>query len=736
MEPRRLLEESRHTSRIWSPTASVQVNRDTREMGCGLPKLKRSEDNSPGKIYSTLKRPQVETKVGVAYAYHFLDFVLGKEGPSGLCLSSLRELPVQLQDLYQQGFLLAAVHPFIHPCASEHASIHRRLYRAVLIRQSDTSEKTQSNCEPSCLEMDLCLSADQSPNTGLIQGYVKKIQDAAEQGVTFVGFVQQPGAVSTPGQAGPEDMSLSLHSSPSSLPGTETDLNLSPMSPEGSELQECGGEGTGTDDRPSASEGEDVPLGEAETVNPGSPNGTGAGDSQDGESCLADRSSSVNRPGQQPMATQNDTLMHNNNKARNPEEKDTQTGLSSSKQGMEVFALFNHPGVRQGLLKYYTIKVPLRVQLQDQGVSGVEANWLDHMTQHFNSGASLVDGYFHLGSENDLMAKSVESVFIFQEGLEGDMSYDAIVVEQWTVINGMEVKTDYIPLLQSLAMYGWKLTCVLSTPIVKTNSDGSLATKQIVFLQRPSLPRKKRDSKKLGFKTRSKSNKNSVKDAPKNKKKKNGPSVPEKETEEQKICEDEERMCKEESENVVKKNNENKESKRQSTLGNGEKEAVLEEESKDREGGTVVEAEEKRATGTEGKTEERGDDGATTVELRDTDIVEGYEGKELVEEEGEDTVEGGVEVKTEKEEVALDPKNQEEQSRSTDGQARGATKQEGGGAEDQQEMAANGKGQMKDRVESEGAVHRSEVTDLTAEATSSNSHPELSSTDGPAPGTD
>lgn len=33
----------------------------------------------------------------------------------------------------------------------------------------------------------------------------------------------------------------------------------------------------------------------------------------------------------------------------------------------------------------------------DEGVKGVEANWLDHMTQHFNNGASLVDGYFHLG---------------------------------------------------------------------------------------------------------------------------------------------------------------------------------------------------------------------------------------------------------------------------------------------------------------------------------------------------
>ncbi|KAJ8415910.1 hypothetical protein AAFF_G00404670 [Aldrovandia affinis] len=631
-------------------SASDQVIRDTGEMGCGLPKLKRSEDDSPGKIYSTLKRPQVETKVGVAYTYRFLDFVLGKEGVSGLCLSSLRDLPVQLQDLYQQGFVLTAVHPFIHPCGPEPVSIQHQLYRAVLIRLSDSSEKTvQSNCETSHLQMDLCLSADQFPNTDLIQGYVKKIQDAAEQGIVFVGFVQQPGvAPSVPGQCGPEEISLSLHSSPSSLPGTEADPHGSPKYPEELEDQDCGAE-TGTEDRTLACEGEEVPLGEAEsqTVNASSPDGRGVGDSQDGGSGLSDPSSQTDNPDQHSTGTEKDTLTHNNNKAKNPDGNGTRTSSSSPKKGMEVFALFNHPGMSQGLLKYYTVKVPLRVQLRDEGVSGVEANWLDHMTQHFNSGASLVDGYFHLGNENELTPKSVESVFIFQEGLEGDSAtatpYDAIVVEQWTIINGVEVKTDYIPLLQSLAMYGWKLTCVLPTPIVKTNSDGSLATKQIVFLQRPTLPRKKRDSKKLGFKARGKSNKNSVKDAPKNKKKKNGPSVAEKETEEQKMLEDEERICKEESKKVVNKNNENRENERHclETESKGEKKAEIEAEAKDRED------------------------------------------------------------------------NMEEQEyRTTDRQEGGATEKEEGGAEDGQGIAANensGEGQMGDRIDHKGSEHLSEA---------------------------
>lgn len=197
--------------------------------------------------------------------------------------------------------------------------------------------------------------------------------------------------------------------------------------------------------------------------------------------------------------------------------------------GVELLALFNHPPVREGQAKYYTVKVPLKVQNRDEGVKGVEANWLDHMTQHFNNGASLVDGYFHLGGDNDLLPMSVESVFIFQEATEGEPSapapaYDAIVVEQWTVIDGLQVKADYVPLLQSLATYGWRLTCVLPTPVIKTKSDGSLSTKQIVFLQRPVLSRKKKEPKKLIFKSRSKATKKYTKEATstgKNHKKKN-----------------------------------------------------------------------------------------------------------------------------------------------------------------------------------------------------------------------
>lgn len=55
---------------------------------------------------------------------------------SVLCLSSVRELPVQVRDLYAQGFVLVAVHPFVHPCGPDHAHIQRQLHRAVLVRET------------------------------------------------------------------------------------------------------------------------------------------------------------------------------------------------------------------------------------------------------------------------------------------------------------------------------------------------------------------------------------------------------------------------------------------------------------------------------------------------------------------------------------------------------------------------------------------------------------------------
>lgn len=52
---------------------------------------------------------------------------------------------------------------------------------------------------------------------------------------------------------------------------------------------------------------------------------------------------------------------------------------------------------------------------------------------------------------------------------EGIMCRFQVVMDMLFSPQGLQVKADYVPLLQSLATYGWRLTCVLPTPVIKTN---------------------------------------------------------------------------------------------------------------------------------------------------------------------------------------------------------------------------------------------------------------------------
>lgn len=54
----------------------------------------------------------------------------------------------------------------------------------------------------------------------------------------------------------------------------------------------------------------------------------------------------------------------------------------------------------------------------------------------------MLDSYLYLPllSRADQLPKIIDSVFIFQEGeSSASMTYDAIVVEQWTIINVSEL---------------------------------------------------------------------------------------------------------------------------------------------------------------------------------------------------------------------------------------------------------------------------------------------------------
>uniref|UniRef100_A0A8C5KAX1 Raftlin n=3 Tax=Jaculus jaculus TaxID=51337 RepID=A0A8C5KAX1_JACJA len=110
-------------------------------MGCGLNKLEKRDEKRPGNIYSTLKRPQVETKVEVAYEYRFLEFTTlsAAELPrsSAVRLASLRDLPAQLLALYQQGFALVALHPFVQPTPRQEKTPLEHIFRAILVKKTD-----------------------------------------------------------------------------------------------------------------------------------------------------------------------------------------------------------------------------------------------------------------------------------------------------------------------------------------------------------------------------------------------------------------------------------------------------------------------------------------------------------------------------------------------------------------------------------------------------------------------
>nr|XP_060494593.1 raftlin-like isoform X2 [Panthera onca] len=147
-------------------------------MGCGLNKLEKRDDKRPGNIYSTLKRPQVETKIDVSYEYRFLEFTtLSAELPrsSAVRLASLHDLPAQLLELYQQGFSLVALHPFVQPTHEREKTPLEHIFRAILTKKTDRSQKNDLHNERYILELDCCSSLDHLTGQKLIPEFIKKV---------------------------------------------------------------------------------------------------------------------------------------------------------------------------------------------------------------------------------------------------------------------------------------------------------------------------------------------------------------------------------------------------------------------------------------------------------------------------------------------------------------------------------------------------------------------------------
>ncbi|KAG5265134.1 hypothetical protein AALO_G00261780 [Alosa alosa] len=329
--------------------------------------------------------------------------------------------------------------------------MYRSLHRAVLIKEANGSEKRQE-C---CLETDVCFCGHQVPDPEVFQNYMKK-PIRADSGQPIREHVSRH----EPGRGGGR------------VPGVE----VGQTGPAELDSYKPGQSDVDTRDRPD----------------------------DDGD----EQNTHDTQPPQEKQTQNTHITLNNNNVLLKRPEDCHQTPHTQNR--VQLFALYRHTKNLIGSQRFYSVRIPLQLQWEAGFVTGVDAHWLDHMNQHFLNGASLIDGFLCL--VEDTAPSSVQGVFIFQappDDAEVTTSYDAIVVEQWTVIEGVAVKVDYTPLLLSLAPFGWRLMCVLPTPLIRTNSDGSLATKQILFLQRP-VQLRRRERRKLLFKRLNRTKRNSL----------------------------------------------------------------------------------------------------------------------------------------------------------------------------------------------------------------------------------
>ncbi|XP_069068185.1 raftlin isoform X1 [Pleurodeles waltl] len=434
------------------------------EMGCRLNKPPKQEAPRPGNIYSTLKRPQVETKTDLAYEYRFLDFTAldtaGIPDCSAIQISSLHDLPAQLQELYQRGFVLAALHPYVQPATGRGQNPLEQIFRAVLIKKTQRSEKPDPPGEACTLVVERLMEHSVQPD------FVKTVEDAATRGLTLVGIIHQcnTGLI----RRGSREETPTQNLPKEALEDEETASNHE-SSPGGKRR---------TDGHlvPAANEG-------------GIPKQSAYHSEKETEQGVEGLT-----PEDSGRETEGDLLPEEISKGASVQGKDISGPITRERGGKpEVFAVYNKPQTSRRH-DYYSVRVPIRARQNGQSTGTLEANWLEHMTEHFKRGASLVSTAFYPGMVNDVSPGPTDGVFIFEDCPEADnkaaRGFDAIVVEQLTIMEGTNVQTDYVPLLNSLAEYGWQLKCVLPTPIVKTDSEGIVTTKQIVFLQRPFLPHK------------------------------------------------------------------------------------------------------------------------------------------------------------------------------------------------------------------------------------------------------
>ncbi|KAM5152465.1 raftlin-2 [Mantella aurantiaca] len=396
-------------------------------MGCGLRKLEDSDDSSPGKIFSTLKRPQVETKIDLAYEYVLLDFSLEASlNINAIRIKSLLDIPSKVEEYYLRGYTVGAVHPVIVSSGRRRHLPISYLYRVVLYRLKLSQKHTaQTGQKRASLVVEEWMSMYEALTNEGVKILIEKVNEASRKGMRFIGFLTKH-----------------FHQTTNTL----ADVKSSEQNRNGTDdVHKNWKEGTLS--------GQSSESGIDEDIHPGSEHFQ--------DSVFSDEGS-----------------LHKARKC----------------QGKTLYAVFNALDDDLACYKYIEGNLSMKVCRKGPTISALEADWLEMTTFYYKQGFSLIDSFVHWETlRGDMSPKSLDGLFIYEDEtgqLTGSKSKgnDAIIVEQWTVFEGSEIKADYGPLLHTLAEFGWCLTCVIPTPIIKYNSEGNLTTKQIIFLQRSAMP--------------------------------------------------------------------------------------------------------------------------------------------------------------------------------------------------------------------------------------------------------
>ncbi|XP_062818859.1 raftlin-2 [Anolis carolinensis] len=411
-------------------------------MGCGLRKLEDPDDSSPGKIFSTLKRPQVETKADSAYEYVLLDFTLeGSSNPDVIKISTVLDIAKKVEEYYTRGYVVGAIHPVLLSVGRRRRFPASHMYRVVLSRLKISQKHPQSRGQryPRLVIEECSLTYEKLTNEA-VKGLLEKINDAAKRGMKFVGFITQPCPQSK------------ICNGTDVEGNVESDSELCRRSRE--QRRQNSDENVKTSNEGTLS-GQSSESGTEEEIHPegGLLQDTDFQDGREGS------------PGPTKLRKEDDKLY-------------------------TVFNVFEDDST---CWTYHDGILSLKVARKGSVINTLDADWLELTSFYYKQGLALIDSFVCWeASKSDYLPKALEGVFIYEEegsGVPGSnrKGNDAIVVEQWTVIEGSEIKTDYGPLLHTLAEFGWLLTCVLPTPIIRLDSEGNLATKQVVFLQRPVM---------------------------------------------------------------------------------------------------------------------------------------------------------------------------------------------------------------------------------------------------------